>query len=202
MVFVFPLPKIVLFPGTTQPLNIFEPRYIEMVNDAIEGDIEIALTQIEPAGGEMANRGVLGRIRSIAGCGKVQLLERRPDGTMMILLRATRKVSLDKAVETVKPYIMAEATTIPEIVDLEPGFQFYLHRILKELEGWLERNVPHPKRREEFIDNMLTDQVRVNTSCTLLIEDPDWLQKLLEFDNLNTRLKTAAALLETSAASH
>ncbi len=201
MVFVFPLPRIVLFPGTTQPLNIFEPRYVEMVNDAIEQDREIALVQIEPAG-EMASRGVLGRIRSVAGCGKVQLLERRPDGTMLILLRATRKVRLDQAIETTKPYLMAEVTTIPETVDLEPGYQFYLHRLLKELDGWLERNVPVPKRRAEFIDDMLSDEVRVNTACTLLIEDADWLQKLLEIDSLAVRLKTAAALLETSAASH
>lgn len=201
MVFVFPLPRIVLFPGTTQPLNIFEPRYVEMVNDAIEQDREIALVQIEPAG-EMASRGVLGRIRSVAGCGKVQLLERRPDGTMLILLRATRKVRLDQAIETTKPYLMAEVTTIPETVDLEPGYQFYLHRLLKELDGWLERNVPVPKRRSEFIDDMLSDEVRVNTACTLLIEDADWLQKLLEIDSLAVRLKTAAALLETSAASH
>ena len=202
MIFVFPLPKVVLYPGTAQPLNIFEPRYIEMINDAVEGEVEIALAQTEPPGGDLARKGVLGHIRNVAGCGYAQLLEQRPDGTMMILLRASRKVRLDSAVDTDKPYIIAEAATIPENVELETGNQFYLHRILKELESWLQRNIPHPKRREEFIANMLTDQERVNTSCSLLIEDPDWQQKLLEINDLNARLKSATALLETSAASH
>lgn len=202
MIFVFPLPKVVLYPGTAQPLNIFEPRYLEMVNDAIEGEIEIALAQTEPPGKDLARKGVLGQIRNVAGCGYAQVLEQRPDGTMMILLRASRKVRLESAVDTEKPYIIAEATTIPENVELETGNQFYLHRILRELEGWLERNIPHPKRREEFISNMLTDQERVNTSCSLLIDDPDWQQKLLEINDLNARLKSATALLETSAASH
>jgi uncharacterized protein len=202
MIFVFPLPKVVLFPSTSQPLNIFEPRYVEMINDAVERNIEVALVQIEPSGGETAGQGVLGHIRSVAGCGPVQLLERRPDGTMLILLKGARKVRLDSAVTTDKPYIIAEETTLEEGAELEAGNKFYLHRLMKELSSWLERNIALPKRRDEFISNMVTDEERVNTCCSLLIEDPDWQQQLLEIDDLNTRLKTATALLETDAASH
>ncbi|RYZ63280.1 MAG: hypothetical protein EOP05_23895 [Proteobacteria bacterium] len=146
MIFVFPLPKVVLYPGTAQPLNIFEPRYIEMINDAVEGEVEIALAQTEPPGGDLARKGVLGHIRNVAGCGYAQLLEQRPDGTMMILLRASRKVRLDSAVDTDKPYIIAEATTIPENVELETGNQFYLHRILKETPRRIHRQHAHRPR--------------------------------------------------------
>jgi Lon protease-like protein len=202
MVFVFPLPKVVLFPSTTQPLNIFEPRYIEMINDAVEKEVEVALACTEAPGEESSGQGVMGHIRNIAGCGPVQLLERRPDGTMLILLKSVRKVKLESAVESEKPYILAEEITIDEQSELDSGNIFYLHRILRELSGWLERNVPHPKRREEFIENMKTDEERINTSCSLLIEDSAWQQKLLEMNDINERLKALAALLETGAASH
>lgn len=202
MVFVFPLPKVVLFPSTTQPLNIFEPRYVEMINDAVEQEIEVALACTEEPGEEASGKGVLGHIRNVAGCGPVQLLERRPDGTMLVLLKSVRKVRLESAVASPKPYILANEVTLTERSDLESGNVFYLHRILRELTGWLERNVPHPKRREEFIDNLKDDQEKVNTACSLLIEDSNWQQKLLEIDNINERLKALTALLETGAASH
>jgi Lon protease-like protein len=188
-VFVFPLPKVTLFPATAQPLNIFEPRYIEMINDAIEQDRPVALCQ-------SANPG------TVSGCGRVQLLQTREDGTMLILLRADCKVTLTTIDSSSKPYLIAQAVSVQEHSEIEPGNKFYLHRLMKEVEGWLERNVPLQKRREEFFDQMGTDEERVNTACSLLIEDSDWQQKLLEINDLNERLKTAAALLETSAASH
>jgi len=188
-VFAFPLPKVTLFPSTAQPLNIFEPRYIEMINDAMAQDRPVALCQQASVG-------------FVSGCGRVQLLQQRADGTMLVLLRADCKVRIRTLDATSKPYVIARAVTVPESIDIEPGNKFFLHRLMKEVDGWLERNVPLAKRRSEFLDQMGTDEERVNTACSLLIEDSDWQQKLLEMDDLNDRLKAVAALLETSAASH
>ncbi len=187
--FVFPLPKVTLFPSTAQPLNVFEPRYIEMISDAIKFGRPIALTSTVSVG-------------RVAGCGPVQMLQQREDGTMLILVRADCKVCLTSLDELSKPYLLAKAKKVLEHGELEAGNVFYMHRLMKEVTGWLERNVPQPKRRNEFIEQMGTDEERVNTACSLLIEDPDWQQKLLEISNLNDRIKAAAALLETSAASH
>ena len=128
-IYVFPLPKVVLFPATAQPLNIFEPRYVEMVNDAMANDRLIALT----------SAGVSGQI---AGCGAVELLEEREDGTMMILVRSEFKVRIISVNETSKPYLVARAMKISETTDLQPGHVFYLHRMMREVSGWLERNIP------------------------------------------------------------
>lgn len=187
--FVFPLPKVVLFPSTAQPLNIFEPRYIEMIKDAIKLDRPIALTN-------------QGRVGGITGVGRPQILEERSDGTMMILVRCDCKARLTSLDQTSKPYWLATATTIIESTDLDPGNVFYLRRMTNETIGWLERHIPQPKKRAEFLEQMGSDEERVNTACSLLIEDSDWLQRLLEMNDLNERLKAAAALLETGAASH
>jgi Lon protease-like protein len=188
-VFVFPLPTVTLFPATSQPLNIFEPRYIAMIKDAIAQDRPVALGQ----------QAIVG---FVLGCGRVQLLQEREDGTMMILIRGDRKVRLTSVDETSKPYLIAQAVSVDEQTELESGNVFYLHRLMKEVGGWLERNVAQPKRRDEFIDQMGSDEERVNTACSLLIVDPEWQQKLLEMDDLNDRINQAASLLETGAASH
>lgn len=188
-IFVFPLPTVVLFPATSQPLRIFEPRYVEMVNDALRLDRPIALTSGSTAG-------------TVAGAGRVQLLEENADGTMMILLRSDSKVRLKQIDDVSKPYLIARAETIEERTDLEAGHVFYLHRLMREVSGWLERNIPQPKKRHEFISQMSSDEERVNTACSLLIQDHEWQQKLLEMNDLSERLKTAASLLETGAASH
>ena len=45
---LFPLPDVVLFPGVTRPLLIFEPRYREMVADALKGDRVIGMVMLRP----------------------------------------------------------------------------------------------------------------------------------------------------------
>ena len=42
---VFPLSNFIIFPGTTVPLNIFEPRYVEMINDSMKKNKMIGLIQ-------------------------------------------------------------------------------------------------------------------------------------------------------------
>ena len=45
---IFPLPDVMLFPGATRPLHIFEARYREMVADALEGDRLIGMVMLQP----------------------------------------------------------------------------------------------------------------------------------------------------------
>ena len=42
---IFPLPNFILFPNTNVPLNIFEPRYIEMINDSMKTNKFIGMIQ-------------------------------------------------------------------------------------------------------------------------------------------------------------
>jgi len=45
---LFPLPNLVLFPHVIQPLHIFEPRYVELLRDAIQSDKLIAISLLAP----------------------------------------------------------------------------------------------------------------------------------------------------------
>ncbi len=73
---IFPLPNVILFPGTFLPLHIFEPRYRMMIDYTLECDKELGITSIN-------NKS---EIESIFGWGKIIKYEPFPDGRSNILL--------------------------------------------------------------------------------------------------------------------
>lgn len=87
---VFPLQSVVLFPHAVVPLHIFEPRYRQMVQHALENDTPIALAMI--ADGET---GELPDLAPVAGVGRIIHHERLEDGRYNILLRGLMRVRLD-----------------------------------------------------------------------------------------------------------
>lgn len=201
-IFLFPLTRVTFFPGTTKPLNVFEPRYVSMINDAIENGVPIALAYADPspsaiAPGTSPKTGVMSHVRGIAGAGTVRLLERRPDGTMLILLESLGKVRLDSVVPSDKPYVIVKATWIEENRELARENVFLLNRLAKELGRWLEENVVDPKQRDVFLGQLASPEEKVNYFCSLAVTDPECQQTLLEADTLDERLKSASLFLDS-----
>jgi Lon protease-like protein len=82
---LFPLPEVVLFPGVSRPLVIFEPRYREMVADALAGDRIIGMVLLRPG----YEKDYEGRppIYAIGCAGIIEDYQQVPDGRYLILLR-------------------------------------------------------------------------------------------------------------------
>ena len=76
---LFPLPKIVHFPGTLLPLHVFEPRYRQMTKDALAGDKHISVVLIPNAAAE--NKLGQSKIAKVAGLGEIVRHEELEDGT-------------------------------------------------------------------------------------------------------------------------
>lgn len=92
---LFPLPGAVLLPRTRLPLHIFEPRYLQMMEDVLRsGDRLIGM--IQPIGEGMA---------SIGTAGRVTMFSEDDDGRMMISLRAVSRFRLTEVVEGFTPYL-------------------------------------------------------------------------------------------------
>ncbi|MFT6630066.1 MAG: Lon protease-like protein, partial [Flavobacteriales bacterium] len=83
---LFPLTGVFLFPGVVTPLHIFERRYVDMTEDALEGDglIAVGTPDRETAPLEEGKPA----IRRIAGVGEISKYERLPDGRYNIWLAA------------------------------------------------------------------------------------------------------------------
>jgi ATP-dependent Lon protease len=117
---LFPLGDTVLFPGVTRPLLIFEPRYREMVADALKGDRIIGMVQLQPG----YEKDYEGRppIYDIGCAGEIAEYELLPDGRYTILLNGLtrfRVVSEDQR----RAYRLARVEPMPEALaagDLAP----------------------------------------------------------------------------------
>jgi hypothetical protein len=104
---IFPLPDVVLFPDTLLPLHVFEPRYRQMVEDALAGDGRIAMAILRPGW----ENEYYGRppVHPVAGAGEIIQHERLPDGRFNILLRGTMRLGIVGELSEGKPYRVARA---------------------------------------------------------------------------------------------
>src|SRR5262249_43583236 len=89
---IFPLPSTVLFPNVFLPLHIFEPRYRQMVNDALAGDRMTGMGLLKP-GFEKDYDGKP-PVYHIGCMGLVTHVERLEDGRFNLILRGIEKFSI------------------------------------------------------------------------------------------------------------
>ena len=92
---VFPLRGAIFFPKTNLPLNIFEKRYVSMVEDALKGDKYIGMVQSKKVEGEVFKVGCLG---------KIDRHEKTPDGRILINLNGLSRFKIDEEVSNDKLY--------------------------------------------------------------------------------------------------
>tara|TARA_B100001778_G_scaffold35953_1_gene25953 strand:+ start:654 stop:1283 length:630 start_codon:yes stop_codon:yes gene_type:complete len=92
---IFPLRGAVFFPKTNLPLNIFEDRYLKMVEDALKNDGHIGMIQSKKLGGDVYRVGCLG---------KIDKHEKTPDGRILINLKGLTRFSISNEIENNKKY--------------------------------------------------------------------------------------------------
>lgn len=182
---LFPLPEVVLFPNMERPLVIYEPRYREMVEDALNGDHVIGMVLLRPG----YEKDYEGRppIYAIGCAGEIEDYQKLPDGRYAILVRGLttfRVVSEDER----KPYRLARVEAIQELVrdeDLGP-LSTLRERISQLLYTVLPLGVEPP-------DPSLSDTDFVNVTAQALRMPEEARQGLLE---RNSVLARARALLD------
>src|SRR5687767_75296 len=115
-VFLFPMVNVTLFPKTTKPLPIFEPRYIEMFRQSVATQTPVAIgfndnptVTSAPVVGEK-----LSYVREVAGYGTCQIVEERTNGTLLVFVHGLGKVRLGEVQPSDQPFIICEAEIIPE----------------------------------------------------------------------------------------
>ena len=108
---VFPLPRVVFFPGTLLPLHIFEPRYRTMMRDCIaSGRMAMAVTLLKP-GYEASYEG-RPAMHELCTVGRIEKYEALPDGRYNLVLRGLTRVKLDELPAGDFPYRRARLDVI------------------------------------------------------------------------------------------
>ena len=112
---VFPLSNFIIFPHTTVPLNVFEPRYIEMINDSMRTNKMIGI--IQPRSNNDSSTPGLHKI----GClGKIINFKDTSDGRYLIDLNGIIRFQITKEIKNAKPYRICETNYEGFELDLTP----------------------------------------------------------------------------------
>ena len=190
---VFPLSNFIIFPDTTVPLNIFEPRYVEMINDSMKADKLIGLIQPKK-----------GNVNSIldlheTGClGKITSFKDMLDGRYLIDLSGLARFKVTKEIKNNKPYRECEISFEDYQDDLivkKEKLKFSdLELIFKDLKSLFEK--------KGYIINWksLEKQNLNETINALAMASPFSLEEkqiLLESQNLEIRKNKIAEILNT-----
>jgi ATP-dependent Lon protease len=100
---VFPLPRVVFFPGTSLPLHVFEPRYRALMRDCLKsGRRAMAVTLLKP--GYEANYEGRPDMHLVCSVGRIEQHEELPDGRFNLTLRGLARVRLHELPAADLPY--------------------------------------------------------------------------------------------------
>ena len=191
---VFPLPGALLLPRTRLPLHIFEPRYLQMLDDTMKTPHRL-IGMIQPREVPGGNGGKP-RLHAIGCAGRLTAFSETEDGRYMITLSGISRYRVQRQVEGFTPYIACDVSW--------EGFG---------------RDMGGPEKDETFdrgrfldllgrffaMQNLSTDwdsikeaedELLVNSLAMLLPFDAEDKQALLEAPSLSTRRETLVTLIE------
>ena len=191
---IFPLDGAVLLPGGELPLRIFEPRYLNMIDDAMAADRMIGMVQT--AGGEKARPNL-----AMVGCaGKITSFNEASDGTYLITLTGVCRFALDGELAVLTPYRQVRAAFSPFAVDLseddDGGEVFEDSRFAKALKTYLHRQDLAIDWQSAAVAPL---ESLVNSLAMGLPFSPAEKQALLEAATLADRTEILTTLLEIDA---
>ena len=191
---VFPLSNFILFPKTTVPLNIFEPRYIDMINDSMKSNKMIGM--IQPKASNVKN--IIPELHDVGCLGKITSFRETEDGRFLIELKGLIRFQTKKEINTDHKYRILEVnfdSYFEDLTDTKEELKFSdLELIFKDLKSLFERR--------GFIINWkaLEKQSLDETINALAMASPFTLeekQALLESKNLNSRKLKISEILTT-----
>ena len=187
---LFPLPNVVLFPNVFLPLHIFEPRYREMVADALAGDRMIGMVLLRP--GWEADYEGRPPVYPVGCAGLITFSEQHADGRYNIVLRGFTKFRL----------IEEDQTRSYRLGRVEPLMEEATDRDRAEIRGERQRLeallMPQAGGRavDATIPPSMSDEDLVNALAQYLDLEPLEKQALLEREGIVARCRSLIDLLE------
>jgi len=188
---IFPLPNVVLFPNVFLPLHIFEPRYRDMIADAIASDRMIGMVLLRPG----FERDYEGRppVFPVGCSGVVTHVERLADGRYNIVLRGVERFRILQEDHS-RTYRTAVVDALPERLPAADD-RGIIRQQRSKLEAMLASSTDS-KSRDPKIPTAMNDEDLINALSQYLSLEPLEKQALLEHDTLRARAEALVELLE------
>ena len=189
---IFPLTGAVLFPGTQLPLNIFESRYINMIDDALASSDRL-ISMIQPASSKDNDSKILKNV----GCiGKITTFNEIEDSRYLITLTGIIRFKIKEELDTTTPYrqIIPDFTNFN--VDLEDQNVESIDR--ENLLSLIKKYLEHRNMLTDWdiIQQTSTEQL-INYSGVLVPFTPEEKQLILESTTITERCNALEALYQS-----
>ena len=190
---VFPLPGALLLPRGQMPLNIFEPRYIAMIDDALKGDRIIGMIQPDM---EAGGTSMVPRLYQVGCAGRITQFAETGDGRYLITLVGISRFQVEEELATTTPYRQCRVSFEPygaDFVARAGEDQVDRTGVLRALRDFVE--AADVRVDWQGIDEA-PNEALVNALCMMSPFGPREKQALLEAPDLKTRAEVLIAITE------
>jgi Lon protease-like protein len=160
---LFPLPNLVLFPGIVQALNLFEPRYRQLMADVLEDDMLITMALVKPDGDNLTMP--VPEICNTVCIGKVMTHAQLENGTYNLLLAGISRAVIVDELASDTLYRQARVELLPETSFLEEedrSFRLKMIRLFKSIRG------SDSQFDDEALDKLVSDRIELGQLTDLL----------------------------------
>jgi len=189
---IFPLSNFIIFPQTTVPLNIFEPRYIQMIDDAMKGNRMIGIIQPKKSGDLKKPN-----LYDVGCAGKITSFNETEDGRYLIVLNGIcrfRIISEEKNEKLFRVYKINFAEYLEDLNKKNKDIKFTdLKFIFDELKSFFKKQ-GYLVNLEEMKKNNLDQTINaLSMASPFSLEEK---QILLETKNLKVRKEKLEEILK------
>ena len=195
---LFPLPNLVVFPYVVQPLHVFEPRYRQLMEDALCDDRLLAMALLQPGWeGEYAKTPP---IHPVVCVGRIHQEERLPDGRWNLLLHGLARARVESEAETDRPYRVARVRLVHEEPVASPQTAGDLRRQLgRRMSRWFAAQEAALVQAEKLLQSDLTLGALCDVFGFALPLGIEVKEQLLEEIDVERRARRLIAHLEENS---
>ncbi|MCC7349021.1 MAG: LON peptidase substrate-binding domain-containing protein [Phycisphaerales bacterium] len=190
---LFPLPNVVLFPRAVLPLHIFEPRYIQMTDDALKGERLIAMALLKD--GWEKNYYSRPSVEPVVCVGCIASWERLDDGKYNFLLQGLYRARLLKEEPVDLPYRIGQLQSLNET----PTMEIDLSTERQHLEDLFQEDLCGMGQLDQQFRHLLASPMTTPDIADLMafnfIEDVGIKQSLLEEPNVRLRVERTVEVI-------
>jgi Lon protease-like protein len=191
---VFPLSNFIIFPKTTVPLNIFEPRYIEMINNSMKTNKLIGIIQPKKS----SDNHLAPTLHNIGCLGKITTFKETDDGRYMIELKGLVRFEIIKEIKSLQKYrefLVDFKKFSHDLDEIDNNLKFSdLELIFKYLKSLFEKRgyiINWKDLEKQSLDEIIN---ALAMASPFSLEEK---QVLLEAENLKIRKNKIAKILST-----
>lgn len=200
---LFPLPGIVLFPGTLLPLRVFEPRYLQLLKDVMASEKLIGMAQLKPSSIPFADStdSPPPAVYSVLGIGRVIAHEKLGDGTCHIALMGQSRCRISVEIPH-QPYRIARVATLHDRLPSQSEEQMQLKLgtadLVKTANALVARTLEDAAAKR-FMKALKSNHDAGSISdllASIYVQDCELRQSLLETVDVLARMRKVLAVVE------